>query len=155
MESKLKILFVCLGNYCRSPAAHAIMLDINKKGLKNKITVDSCGTQAYEAGDLPDSRMRKVCKRRGFNCDHIARRITKNDLQNSDLIICMDNSNYRNVISLGGDEKKVKKMIDFITNKKGLDCVPDPWYGDESDFELAVDLIIDGCQGILKKYNYI
>ena len=154
METTFKILFVCLGNYCRSPAAHAIMLDmIEKKGLKNKISVDSCGTQAYEAGELPDSRMRKVCKKRGFNCNHIARRITKEDLKSSNLIVCMDNSKYRNVINLGGEEKKVKKMIDFISNKRGQDCVPDPWYGNESDFELAVDLIIDGCQGILNKYK--
>ena len=110
MESTFKILFVCLGNYCRSPAAHAIMLDmIEKKGLKNKISVDSCGTQAYEAGELPDSRMRKVCKKRGFNCNHIVRRITKEDLKSSNLIVYMDNSNYRNIINLGGEEKKSEK----------------------------------------------
>ena len=155
-SKKFKILFVCLGNYCRSPAAHAIMEDmIIKKNLKNKIIVDSCGTSAYVAGDLPDDRMRNVCKKRGIKCEHIVRRMTKSDLDNNDLIVVMDNNNYNNVLYSGADEKKVKKMIDFVSNKKGQYIIPDPYYGDESDFEFAVDLIVDGCEGILRKYKYI
>ena len=81
--------------------------------------------------------------------------MTKSDLDNNDLIVVMDNNNYNNVLYSGADEKKVKKMIDFVSNKKGQYIIPDPYYGDESDFEFAVDLIVDGCEGILRKYKYI
>ena len=157
-SSKFKILFICLGNYCRSPAAHAIMdylITTKYKNLKEKIEVDSCGTSDQDSGCLPDYRMRKVCKKRNINCNHIARKMTKNDMEKNDLIIVMDDDNYNDVIYFGGDKNKIKKIINFISDNKGENCVPDPYYGDENTFEFAFGLIYDGCEGILKSYKFI
>ena len=151
-EIQIKILFVCLGNICRSPAAHGIMLHLlstDFKDLENKIIVDSCGTIDFNSGDLPDRRMREAAQKRGILLNHIARGINDNDLKEYDLIIAMDNSNYEDIIKMGGDKKKVKKMIDFVEDKKGHYEIPDPYYGGISDFYNVLDLIEDGCKGII------
>ena len=156
MISKFKILFMCLANHSRSPAAQAILEDlINKKHLTDKIEVDSCGTSDIEAGSLPHEKMIEICKKRNIECNHISRKMNKDDLEKNNLIVVMDDNIYNSVIQNGGDKNKIKKMIDFVSDKKGLNCIPDPYKGKDSDFELAVQLIEDGCNGILKSYNFI
>ena len=156
MISKFKILFMCLANHSRSPAAQAIMEDlIKKKHLTDKIEVDSCGTSDEEAGSLPHEKIIEICKKKNIECNHISRKMNKEDLEKNDLIVVMDDNIYNCVIENGGDKNKVKKMIEFVSDKKGLSSIPDPWKGKDSDFELAVQLIEDGCNGILKKYNFI
>ena len=151
-----KILFVCLGNICRSPAAEGTMQKlINDNKLGESIEVDSAGTSNWEARNPPDSRMISACKKRGIRLTHYARQITQDDLKKFDLIVTMDDSNYNNVISIGGDKKKVQKMMSFVTDKKGNTEVPDPWYGGMDGFELVLDLVYDGCIGILKKYGFL
>ena len=152
-EIQIKILFVCLGNICRSPAAQGIMnhlLSTEYKYLENKILVDSCGTIDFNSGNLPDRRMREEASKRGIKLNHRARSITKNDLSEYDLIIAMDNSNYEDLIYMGGDKNKVKKMIDYIADKKNYNEVPDPYYGGSKDFNLVLDLLEDGCRGIIQ-----
>ena len=152
-QIQIKILFVCLGNICRSPAAHGIMLHLlstEYNNLSNKIFVDSCGIIDYNAGNLPDRRMREEAFKRGIHLDHRARCINKNDLINYDLIIAMDNENYEDIIYKGGDKKKVKKMIDYVKDKKGYNEIPDPYYGGPKDFNLVLDLLEDGCKGIIQ-----
>ena len=154
-EIQIRILFVCLGNICRSPAAQGIMehlLLTDYKNINNRIIVDSCGIIDFNAGNQPDRRMREEALNRGIILDHIARGINLNDIKINDLIITMDDSNYNNIIYMGGDKNKVKRMIDFVEDKRGYDEIPDPYYGGRDDFNLALDLIEDGCKGIL---NYL
>ena len=152
-QIQIKILFVCLGNICRSPAAQGIMIHLlstDYNNLKNNIFVDSCGTIDYNSGNLPDKRMRDEAFKRGINLEHRARVLNKNDLINFDLIIAMDNGNYEDIIYMGGDKKKVKKMIDYVKDKKGYNEIPDPYYGGYKDFNLVLDLLEDGCKNIIQ-----
>ena len=153
---KFKILFVCLGNICRSPAAHGTMLQIIKdKKLTEQIEVDSCGTGSYHIGSLPDKRMIQAASQRGIELNHKARRLCKEDFNKFDLIVTMDNRNYGKVLSLGGSKKQVKKMIWFVYDKQGCYEIPDPYYGGEDGFDLVLDLVYDGCIGILQEYGFI
>ncbi len=154
-EIQIRILFVCLGNICRSPAAQGIMehLLLNEyKSINDRVIVDSCGTIDFHTGNQPDRRMREEAYKRGIILDHHARGINLNDLKINDLIIAMDDSNYNNIMFMGGDKNKVKRMIDFVKDKRGYDEIPDPYYGGSEGFNLALDLIEDGCRGIL---NYL
>lgn len=149
---KYKILFVCLGNICRSPAAEEILRHkIKEKKLDDYFEVDSAGTGGYHDGDLPDRRMRQHGKRRGYNFDSISRKIRLNDFDDFDLIITMDDSNWNNVLRLAPDldsEKKVHKMIEYF-GKYNYDHIPDPYYEGAEGFELVIDLLEDACEGLL------
>ena len=94
--------------------------------------------------------MREEANKRGIQLNHIARCINKNDLINYNLIIAMDNDNYQDIISMGGDKNKVKKMIDYVKDKKGYNEIPDPYYGGHKEFNLVLDLLEDGCKGIIQ-----
>lgn len=149
------ILFVCLENICRSPAAHGTMeYIIKQKGLQSKIFVDSCGTNTLTPGFLPDPRMIKAGRKRGIEINHLVRNFEKDDYKRFDLIVTMDDQNYETVTELIGKEK-VRKMIDFVKVKRGNKEIPDPWYGGPEGFELVLDLVYDGCIGILREYKYI
>ncbi|MBR2170292.1 MAG: low molecular weight phosphotyrosine protein phosphatase, partial [Alistipes sp.] len=112
---KQKILFVCLGNICRSPAAHGVMESIvAREGLQDQITIDSAGTYGGHSGDLPDSRMRSAASRRGYNLTHRARRITEEDFYRFDMIVVMDDMNYENVSRLAPERKYLDKMHRFV-----------------------------------------
>ncbi len=160
-KNKYRILFVCLGNICRSPAAEGIMEKIVKKnGLEDVIEVDSAGTSGWHEGDLPDERMRDHGERRGYNFSSRARKFRKSDFEEFDYIIVMDDNNYRNVKSLASNENhvaKIKHMADFLLQNKDHDYIPDPYYGGSSGFELVLDLLEDACEGLLqsikKKYS--
>lgn len=149
-----KVLFVCLGNICRSPAAEGILKRmVKEQGLDDKIIVDSAGTSGYHDGELPDSRMRQHGARRGYKFDSLSRRFTMDDFDNFDIIIVMDDSNYHNVMRLAPDldsEKKVYRMIEF-SQKFAHDHIPDPYYSGADGFELVLDLLEDACEGLLER----
>lgn len=149
-----KILFVCLGNICRSPAAEGILKRmVREQGLDNKISVDSAGTSGYHDGDLPDHRMRQHGARRGYKFDSRSRRFTSLDFDRFDVILAMDDSNYHNIMRLAPDlesEKKVYRMVDF-SKRFGHDHIPDPYYSGADGFELVLDLLEDACEGLLEK----
>ena len=149
---KYKVLFVCLGNICRSPAAEGILKKMVKnKKLDDKIIVDSAGTSGYHIGELPDSRMRKHGKMRGYTFDSLSRKFVSGDFDNFDLIIVMDDNNYNNVIRLSNDlesDKKVVRMVDF-SQKYAHDHIPDPYYSGADGFELVLNLLEDTCSGLL------
>lgn len=152
--AKTKILFVCLGNICRSPSAEAVMLKCLKdNGLMDSFVVDSAGTCAYHVGEHADARMMAHAQRRGIVLTSISRGVRPHsDFQNFDLIVAMDNSNYRNLQRLATtphDEQKIVMMTDYC-RKYDLTEVPDPYYGGEAGFELVLDLLDDACQGLLK-----
>lgn len=151
---KYKILFVCLGNICRSPAGEGIMKDlIQKEGLSSTIEVDSAGTSGWHNGELPDSRMRKHGAKRGYKFDSLSRKFTVRDFDEFDVILAMDDSNFDNIIALSPDldsQKKVYRMTDF-SQRYQHDHIPDPYYMGADGFELVLDLLEDACDGLLKK----
>lgn len=152
-KGKIKILMVCLGNICRSPAAQGVMQAmIDERGLADMFYLDSAGTYGGHAGDLPDSRMRSHASRRGYNLTHRARRITSSDFQDFDVIVAMDESNRRNLVQLAAtpdEERKIVMMGKYIRQYPHYDYVPDPYYEGAEGFELVLDLLEDSCAALL------
>lgn len=147
------ILFVCLGNICRSPAAEGIFRDlVEKRNLDNNIRIDSAGLYGGHAGDLPDRRMRVHAFQRGYSLTHRSRPVNYSDFDDFDLIVAMDDSNYdrlRDMAPSPSEERKVVKMIDFVKGFPQFDCVPDPYYDGAEGFETVLDLLEDGCANML------
>ena len=154
-ESIVNILFICLGNICRSPAAHAVFCKmITMRGLENNFVVDSAGIGDWHIGELPDKRMRTHGSKRGYNINHRARQFNVDDFNKFDYIVVMDEENYRIITSMAkseSDSAKVIRMANYFTQHSN-NSVPDPYYGGSTDFELALDLIEDGCNGLLKSF---
>jgi protein-tyrosine phosphatase len=150
-----KLLFVCLGNICRSPSAENIMNHlIQEAALDNKITCDSAGTSGYHIGASPDRRMNSAAIKRGIELQGKARKLTPLDLERFDLILAMDRENYQDILYLdreGKFEDKIHLMCDFATQKADKE-VPDPYYGVQDGFEYVIDLLFDACAGLL---NYV
>lgn len=155
----VKLLFVCLGNICRSPSAENIMRHLlEKEGLNDQIILDSAGTSNYHIGAKPDGRMRESAQKRGIELIGKSRQIEDFDLEYYDIILAMDKSNYQDILALDPQKKyhhKVKLMCDFCREYKDKE-VPDPYYGGESGFDYVIDLLLDACQGLLDhvKDNY-
>jgi len=149
----IKILFVCMGNICRSPSGEAVMNTlIEKNNLHDRIVCDSAGTIAYHTGEHADARMQKHAIKRGYNLTSIARQIKFSDFERFNYIIAMDRDNYRNILALdleGKYKDKIKLMMDFAIEHTDKD-VPDPYYGGEQGFEYVLDLLEDACIGLLK-----
>ena len=156
-KKKIALLFVCLGNIRRSPAAEGVMKQLVKnKGLEEQFEVDSAGIGGWHAGQLPDSRMRQRGALRGFNFNSRARQFSPDDFNRFDYIFVMDNENYRAITALArteNDKQKVRMLADYITTYKNANTIPDPYYGDERDFDYALDLIEDAVSGLLKIYE--
>lgn len=147
-----KLLFVCLGNICRSPAAENMMNHLAQDGLGDQIICDSAGTAGYHIGSSPDRRMTAAANDRGIQLQGKARQLQKSDLQQFDLILAMDRENYQNILSLAttqAERDKVHLMCDFCT-RHSLKEVPDPYYGGPEGFVQVLDLLQDACEGLLK-----
>ncbi len=154
----MKILFVCLGNICRSPAADGVFSAmLAEKKLAGTLECDSCGTGDWHIGQLPDPRMRAAGTRRGYRFTHRARQLRAADYEDFDLILAMDDDNFRDILDrapAGADTSKVRRFAEFCTGEfAGIDHVPDPYYGGEKDFERALDIIENGCAGALKEFS--
>lgn len=138
-----KILFVCLGNICRSPQAEAIFNHkIKEKRLAQVYQGDSCGTSNYHIGCTPDHRTIQNSLKNGVPIYHAARQLTDQDLVNFDLILAMDESNYDNILRLPSapaNHHKIKLMREFDPQERG--DVPDPYYGGEKDFQEVFDIL--------------
>lgn len=145
-----KVLFVCLGNICRSPAAEGILLHLlSQQGLNDRISVDSAGTSGYHRGQLPDSRMRKAAEQRGYELNCRARSLVPKDIQDFDLIIAMDRDNYRAVHQLASTAAPhVKLLSDYLGSDWPRD-VPDPYHGGEEGFEYVLNMLEAACPKIL------
>lgn len=151
-EKEYKILFVCLGNICRSPSAEAVMKKLVKDaGLEKSFYIDSAGIMGYHEGERADERMRGHAARRGYVLDSISRPVRTQDFYDFDLIIGMDDRNVDDLKQKAPDLESVAKihqMTEYSRNKL-YDYVPDPYYGGASGFELVLDLLEDACQGLL------
>ncbi len=155
MEEKFKILFVCLGNICRSPAAETIMRKVvEDNGYSDKISVSSCGLIDYHEGYPADSRMISAAEKRGYIITHSARKIAVEDFSRYDLIVGMDSKNITRLQGMCPREgmmiTKIISVAQFFEKYSDKTYVPDPYYGTEGDFNYALDLLEDACNGILK-----
>lgn len=149
-----KILFICLGNICRSPAAEAIMKHKLKElgAAGDGVEVDSAGIGSWHEGQLPDHRMRRHGARRGYDISSVARQIRQADFARFDWIIGMDEQNMADLRRLARTESDRRKLVcaaEYMTKHPDYSTVPDPYYGGDSDFELALDLIEDACDGLI------
>lgn len=149
----VKLLFVCLGNICRSPSAEGIMNHlVQAAGLEKQITCDSAGTSGYHIGEPPDQRMTQAARRQGITLSGQSRRVVPADLDQFDLILAMDRANYRALLALdrtGQYRDKIRLMCDFC-QQHSLTEVPDPYYGGTEGFDAVIDLLLDACQGLLQ-----
>jgi protein-tyrosine phosphatase len=151
-----RLLFVCLGNICRSPAAEAVMSGMLKKGgLDRKFSCDSAGITGFHSGSQADERMRKHARKRGYEVTSISRKVRPStDFDHFDMIIGMDDQNIRDLNTLARSEKDRKlifRMTDFSANFN-YSHIPDPFYGGHAEFELVLDLLEDACGGLI---NYL
>lgn len=146
------VLFICTGNICRSPTAEGVFRHhLRQKGLSERISCDSAGTHDYHAGEAPDYRAVQMARKRGVEmADLRARRIQKDDFENFDLVLAMDQGHYNIVRKLTPSRSRaaLSLFLDFTPDAERFD-VPDPYYGGEKEFEYAFDLIEQGVHGLL------
>ncbi len=151
----VSILFVCLGNICRSPMAEGIFNKIiERENVTDNFIVDSAGLLDYHEGELPDSRMRFHASKRGYTLTHRSRPVKKADFDRFDMLIGMDEENIAGLKRLASTREhgsKIYRMTDFCQKKKA-DFVPDPYYDGDQGFENVIDLLEDACEGL---YNEI
>ena len=153
-KGEYKILFVCLGNICRSPSAEAVMKKlVQDAGLDGRIKIDSAGIIGYHAGEKADPRMRSHAARRGYKLDSVSRPVCTEDFFDFDLIIGMDNRNIddlkRKAPDLESVENAAISTMAHDAKNKLYDHVPDPYYSGAEGFELVLDLLEDACAGLL------
>lgn len=156
-KKPVKILFVCLGNICRSPAAEGVLRSIvDSRGDSDAWVIDSAGTYGGHAGDMPDRRMHVHAQRRGYDLTHRSRKFRESDFDDFDLIIPMDSSNECDLHDLAPSpeaEAKIVPMMRFVTLATRYDHVPDPYYEGAEGFELVLDLLEDGCANLYTTLN--
>ena len=149
-----KILFICLGNICRSCTAEEVMRTLlHREGLDKDIIVDSAGLISYHQGEQADPRMRAHATRRGYNITHLSRPVRMSDFEEFDLIIGMDDSNISRLHELAPSvetEEKIHRMTEY-SSRIVTDHVPDPYYGGAQGFENVIDILEDACEGLLKE----
>lgn len=151
--NKKKILFVCLGNICRSPAAEGVFGAMAERaGRADEFEIDSAGTYGGHAGDKADARMRAAASKRGYNLTSRSRQIRYEDFEHFDMIITMDDRNYEKVHRLAPDplsREKIYRMVAF-SRSITIDHVPDPYYEGAEGFEKVLDILEDACGGLLE-----
>ncbi len=147
----MKVLFVCMGNICRSPTAEGVFRKMVDDGpLKGLVDIDSAGTHGYHEGAPPDVRAVEHAAMRGYDLAPLrAREVSPSDFERFDYVIAMDDANRRHLLSICPTrlQNKVELMMDY-GGEEGEYEVPDPYYGKAQDFELALDLIEAGCEGL-------
>ncbi len=153
---KKKILFVCLGNICRSPSAEAVFRGmVEEKGESHHFVIDSAGTSDWHRGEPADKRMQKHAVKRGYNLTSLSRPFETEDFDKFDMIIAMDHENMEELKKRAvrkSDLDKLYMMTDF-SRKFKYDYVPDPYFGGDEGFELVLDLLEDAGEGLLEFVN--
>jgi protein-tyrosine phosphatase len=149
----MRILFVCMGNICRSPTAEGVMRRLlEDAGLADRVSVESAGTGGWHAGEPPDERATLAARRRGVTLAGAARQVRPADFRDFDLLIAMDRANLRELLALAPDEAaadKVRLLREFDPASSGDLDVPDPYYGGDRGFETVLDLVEAACRGLL------
>ncbi len=150
---RTSVLFVCLGNICRSPLAEGVFRDlVHARGVEHMFEIDSAGTGAWHAGEPPDRRSVAVAASHGVHLEGRARQVTPRDMEHFDLIVAMDGENLRDlermVDGLPGRAPRLGLLRDFDPQGGGLD-VPDPYYGGSAGFETVYDMVHRSCEALL------
>jgi protein-tyrosine phosphatase len=150
-RGKVRVLFVCLGNICRSPLAEAIFIELaRRRGVLERFEVDSCGTGGWHVGGPADERSIQVARRHGIRIDHVARQVDPSrDFARFDWLIAMDRSNASNLQRLGAPAEKVRLMRSFDLAEGQAQDVPDPYGWDGDGFQATYDLLLAACRGLL------
>ena len=150
----MRIVFVCLGNICRSPTAEGVFRKLAEDAqIASKLTIDSAGTGAYHIGELPDSRSRAAASRRGYDLSHRARKLVAADFERFDLILAMDRDNHDAIhrLARGRTQLPTIRMLRSFDPTAPIDAeVPDPWYGEADGFEDVLDICERACRGLLE-----
>jgi protein-tyrosine phosphatase len=150
---KISVLFVCMGNICRSPTAQGVFRNlVEKEGLSERILTDSAGTIDYHVGGKADRRARETANKRGIDLSDLrARQVTVGDFEQFDYILAMDYSNFEDLRSLcpPGVEERLHLFLDFAPHRKEQE-VPDPYYGGVAGFERVFDLVEEASRGLLE-----
>jgi protein-tyrosine phosphatase len=151
----VKVLFVCMGNICRSPAAEGVFIEyVRRAGQEAIIQVDSAGTLDYHTGSLPDERMRKVAASRGYSLQSRARQVRPADLDQFDLVLAMDHTNLAELCKLDGKSRTHVRLFGSYLQDAAANgvapAVPDPYYGGIDGFELVLDMIESACPALLE-----
>jgi protein-tyrosine phosphatase len=151
----MRLLFVCMGNICRSPTAEGVMRHLlREQGLEEEIRIDSAGTGGWHVGAPPDERATEAARRRGIALDGAARQVRPSDFEDYDLLLAADRENLRHLRAIAPDDEaraKVRLLREFDPDSRGapdLD-VPDPYYGGPGGFEEVLDLVEAACRGLL------
>jgi protein-tyrosine phosphatase len=152
-RAQLSVLFVCLGNICRSPTAEGVFRKlVEDAGLEAYIRIDSAGTAGYHEGAPPDARAAAAASARGINLGGLrARRVIPRDFEEFDLIVAMDEENILDLrqVAPDGARARIVLLLDYATGGRGR-AVPDPYYGGKNGFEQVLDLVTEGCSGLLE-----
>ena len=152
VSPRVSVLFVCMGNICRSPTAEGVFQHVvEEAGFAENILADSAGTHAYHVNEPADRRAREAAKRRGYSLDDIrARRVQEDDFERFDYILAMDRRNHEMLLEQADEEyhDKIRLFLEFSSGHE--DEVPDPYFGGSSGFERVLDLIEDASKGLLK-----
>lgn len=153
LRSVSSILFVCMGNICRSPSGENVMRKkLEEAGLGDRVQCDSAGTIGYHTGNPPDPRMTSAGQKRGLPMTGSARQVSPRDLDTFDLVLAMDDENYADLFRLSTPQNvhKLKRFCEFCIHHTDTE-VPDPYYGGAQGFEHVLDLLEDGCQQIVER----
>lgn len=149
----VSVLFVCMGNICRSPTAEGVFRRLlADAGLEGRVTVDSAGTHGYHIGAPPDRRAAAAAKARGFDLSGLrARRVVAGDFEAFDLIVAMDSDNLADLRAMAPEEGRAetRRLMDYSDGSHGPD-VPDPYYGGLNGFEVVLDMVEQACAGLLE-----
>ncbi len=149
-KPKISVLFVCMGNICRSPAGESVFQHhVEDNGYADQFHIDSAGTIAYHSGEPADARMREAANKRGYQLKSFARKITEQDISTFDLIVAMDTDNLMELESVaGGSQQHLRLLGSFIegySENYDAPSVPDPYYGGTAGFEQVLDMIESAC----------
>ena len=148
----VKVLFVCMGNICRSPTAHGVFAHlVERQGLGHLITIDSAGTHAYHVGEPPDSRAQQTAAQRGVDLSELtARRVYDDDFQRFDYVLAMDRDNLTNLRAMCPQHlrDRVQLFLDYAPGRDETE-VPDPYYGARNGFDQVFDMVEDASRGLL------
>ena len=149
----IKVLFVCMGNICRSPTAEGVFSKlVEERGLEDRVSIDSAGTHAYHVGEPPDSRSARAAAQRGINLSHQrARRVSVEDFHQFDYVLAMDSDNFKHLAAMcpAGHEFKLRLFLSFAPHLEIRD-VPDPYYGGPTGFERVLDMVEAAARGLLE-----
>ena len=156
MNTKVKVLFVCMGNICRSPTAEAVFRHyVEKAGLTENILIDSAGTHDYHIGDPPDSRTQSTAQQRGYDMSKLrGRQVGGVDFRHFDYVLAMDKANLENLqnITPADCTTRARLFLEYARHHAERE-VPDPYYGGADGFERVLDMVEDAAQGLLEEIS--